>query len=382
MKIGILSTANPDMGGVYQYTVSLIEALGKYDSSKFDYVQIRTSDFPKLIDEDIIINSSKANFLLKLKRGLYCCTGIKINSILGVYNNPEVKNIDLIISPTISFHPYYIGKPYIVTIHDFQHKYHPSFFTCRDIVSREIIYRTGKKANFVICESEHVKKDIIRFLKISKEKISVLPSPPPPYIQNTNVSLNKLGQIAKKYHLPKKYLFYPAQFWPHKNHIALLKAIVYIRDFYKEDINLIMVGSKKNNFENVMDEVEKLGLNSQVKWIGYVPNEEMVSIYKLSTALVMPTFFESVSLPIWEAFYLGCPVVSSNICALPEQIGNAGLLFNPSDIQDMAVKINSIWSNKELRRALIQKGYERVKTLTLKDYAKQWERIIEGMLIQ
>ncbi len=65
----------------------------------------------------------------------------------------------------------------------------------------------------------------------------------------------------------------------------------------------------------------------------------MPYLYKLSTALVMPTLFESVSLPIWESFYLGVPVVSSNVCALPEQVGDAGLLFDPHDIEDMAEKI-------------------------------------------
>ena len=102
----------------------------------------------------------------------------------------------------------------------------------------------------------------------------------------------------------------------------------------------------------------------------------MPYLYKLSTALVMPTLFESVSLPIWEAFYLGAPVVSSNVCALPEQVRDAGLLFNPHDIEDMAEKIYKIWNDESLRKELVNKGYERIKNLTLENYSKQWEEII------
>lgn len=79
---------------------------------------------------------------------------------------------------------------------------------------------------------------------------------------------------------------------------------------------------------------------------------------------------------IWEAFYLGVPVVSSNACALPEQIGAASLLFNPHDIEDMAEKIYKIWTAESLRKELVNKGYERIKNLTLENYAKQWEEII------
>jgi glycosyltransferase involved in cell wall biosynthesis len=103
----------------------------------------------------------------------------------------------------------------------------------------------------------------------------------------------------------------------------------------------------------------------------------MLYLYKLATALVMPTLFESVSMPIWEAFLLGVPVVSSNVCALPEQVGDAGLLFDPNNIDDMAEKIYTLWTNESLRKELIQKGYERTKDLTLENYAKQWEKIIE-----
>ena len=85
-------------------------------------------------------------------------------------------------------------------------------------------------------------------------------------------------------------------------------------------------------------------------------------------------------MPIWEAFYLGCPVISSDVCALPEQVGDAGLLFDPHNAEDMAEKIYRIWTDDMLREELVKRGYERVKNFTLENYAKQWEKIIEEVI--
>ncbi|MEN3014693.1 MAG: glycosyltransferase, partial [bacterium] len=113
----------------------------------------------------------------------------------------------------------------------------------------------------------------------------------------------------------------------------------------------------------------------------YIPNDEMPYLYKLSTALVMPSLFESVSLPIWEAFYLGVPVVSSNVCAIPEQIRDAGLIFDPHNPEDIAEKIYRIWTDSDLRRELAERGYNRIKQMTIENYAKQWNNILKTLLL-
>jgi len=373
MKIGILAIASPDSGGVFQYTISILEAMKiiTKSSNKYEVIQIRHESFPKILDKEYIIKNQKAPIGLKIRRLIYTFTGIKIGSLA-----PDI-DVDFIISPIISLLPFHMGKPYSVTLHDFQQEYYPEFFTLRERIARMIIYKTGLHANVIICESNYVKQDIIKFLDIDENKIKVLPSPPPSYLQTIEIKKENLLTIREKYDLPEGYIFYPAQFWYHKNHINLLRALGYIKDKYNLEIPLILVGSKNNNFERVMNEIQNLGLSQQVKYLGYVPNEDMPYLYKLATALVMPTLFESVSMPIWEAFHLGCPVVSSNVCALPEQVGNAGLIFDPHNIEDMAEKIFIIWTDKNLRDELINKGFKRVKDLTIENYAKEWEKILE-----
>ncbi|MCM8833253.1 MAG: glycosyltransferase family 4 protein [Candidatus Omnitrophica bacterium] len=377
-EIGILTIASKEGGGVYQYTLSLLE-VAKVLSDKYKFVQIRSQNFPKILNKDIVIRG-RYSYIEKLSGLLQVLTGIRTRrTYLGI--NPQtLDNISLIISPVITLIPYHFGKPYIVTIHDFQQEYYPEFFTLKERIIRKIVYKTGIFANLVVAESQYVKQDIIKFLKVEEDKIKVLPSPPPNYLRDIKLSIDRLNEVKMKYNLPQKYIFYPAQFWYHKNHLRLLESLKYIAEKYRENVYLILVGSKKNNYENVMKKIAELGLTNQVKYLGYVPDEDMPYLYKLSTALVMPTLFESVSLPIWEAFYLGVPVVSSNVCALPEQVGNAGLIFDPLNIEDMAEKIYMVWKDEKLRSELVNRGYERVKDLTIENYAKQWEKIIEEVL--
>jgi len=175
-------------------------------------------------------------------------------------------------------------------------------------------------------------------------------------------------------------LFYPANFWYHKNHIKLLKALKLLKERFGLEIQLVLSGSKNNGFKDMLQEMKRLKIENQVKYLGYVTDEDLLGLYKLATALIMPTFFESVSMPIWEAFYLGCPVVSSNVCALPEQVSDAGLLFDPNNVEEMAKSIYRIWTDEGLRQALIQKGSDKIRNFTLRNYAQQWEEVIGEVL--
>jgi glycosyltransferase involved in cell wall biosynthesis len=379
MNIGILTITNKESGGVYQYTLALLEAI-KRSGEQFNYIQITTEKFPKVLSNCIVLKTRNSGLLLKAKLVLYSSLGIKIGNLFGSNNLSELKNIDCIVSPTVTLLLSCMQRPYIVTIHDFQYKYYPQFFTLWERFLINITYRTGKKSKIVVCESNFVKNDLINFLSIKNDKIRVLPSPPFFYTERSEIQADLLSSVQDKYDLPSKYLFYPSQFWFHKNHIKLVQALKLLKEEYGFCIPLVLVGSKNNNFGNTMNEIKRLEIEDQVKYLGYVPDGDLRCLYKLATALIVPTLFESVSLPIWEAFYFGCPVVSSNVCALPEQVGDAGLLFDPNNAGDIAEKIYMIWSDGKLRQELVGKGNERVKDLTLKNYARQWGEIIEEVL--
>lgn len=377
MKIGILAIAAPDWGGLFQYTQALLQALTQYGDHDLFIIKDPNFILPPLRGNNYHIvnfdNSRRIRMWQVMARHVFP-------------GSPEYKTIkaiglSLIISPVVSVAPLLMGVPYCAMIPDLQHKYYPNFFTPREVAVRDHDYQVAiRHARLIICESNCVKNDIQKFLHVPAKKIYVIMPPPLKGHRGELPSLSALEMVRCKYTLPEKFLFYPANFWRHKNHIKLLEAIQLLKERHNEKVFVAFAGAKQKDsedyFDRVMQQIKKNHLEGQVACLGYVPEEEMSCLYKLATALVMPTLFESISLPVGEAFALGVPVISSNVCALPEQVGDAGVLFDPLNIEDMATKILQVWQDADLRRSLIDRGYQQVKGLTLENFAKQWEKII------
>ena len=188
------------------------------------------------------------------------------------------------------------------------------------------------------------------------KKINILPYIPPQYIFNEGTNIN----VRKLYGLPKKFIFYPAQFWLHKNHKSLLEAAQRVKKQYS-DIFLVFVGQKKNGYNSIVNLIDKNNLSENVKILDYVPNEHIPELYRTARAMIMPTFFGPTNIPPLEAMALGCPVAISNIYAMPEQIGEAGLMFNPNSVDEIVSTMISLWTNNTLVKSLRQKGLEKSK---------------------
>jgi glycosyltransferase involved in cell wall biosynthesis len=120
-----------------------------------------------------------------------------------------------------------------------------------------------------------------------------------------------------------------------------------------------------------VQKIEVLDLKDKVKHLGYIDYEDLPYLYKMSQMLVMPSLFESVSIPIYEAFALGVPVCSSNVVALPEQVGDAGLLFDPKNEYDIAEKILMYLDNKDLMHKMAMKGCNKIANFNHNEYRKK-----------
>lgn len=383
--LAIITLEEPNSGGVYQYTLTMLSAFKLLEKQGYRIKQIRSASFPIFFRDNILYSRNSDGLFIKSLKFLNVYLGNKGWNFLSSRIFPDelldfIKDVELVISPSITLLPYFMGKKYFVTLHDFQHKYYPKFFTIKERLYRNYVYRSGLYAERIIVESEYVKQDVEKFLGIPESRVKVLESPPPTYVMEANISDSEIKKVKEKYNLPDVFLFYPAQFWPHKNHINLLKALDILRKQFGITISVVFTGTKQNYFNKVFNEVRKLKLEKQVMYLGYVGSEELVALYRLARALVLPTLFESISIPIWEAFFQGCPVLASNVCALPEQVGNAGLLFDPKDPLDIAEKISKIIKDDALREELIKKGKERVQNLTLESYASKIRELIESVL--
>jgi glycosyltransferase involved in cell wall biosynthesis len=391
-NIGIL-ISNKKGGGSFQHAMSIIYSLIKY-SHKYNY-KIITNNSENLnrsvcaisrnIDY-IFLSNKKSSLKNKIK--LACNLAIK-NNFFDVQNNEiisQIKNhqVKLLITPFASLMCYKNKIPYIVSILDIMHKYYPSFpeYPLKERIMRNIVYENASKHSlFAVVDSKQGADDLNSFYKIPKEKIRVIPYIPPPYIYKyKNMTIDTASNILAKYSLPNKFFFYPAQFWYHKNHIRLFKALKLINEKNQEKIYLVLVGSQKESFANIMNFIKKNNLSHQIIYLGYVSDKEIVALYKKAVAFVFPSLLGPTNIPPLEAMLLGTPVICSKLFSMPDQIGNAGLFFNPFEVKDIADKIYKIWMDKDLRSDLIRKGYKKIKDITLERYAKQWEDVIDEAL--
>ena len=258
--------------------------------------------------------------------------------------------------------------PTIYNPHDLQHLHYPQFFTMTDFIWRETQYPAGCRfAHTVAVGTQWVKDDIVRRYGTDPDKIQVIPWASPTQFYKEPIQ-EHLTVVARKYQIEKPFAIYPAVTWPHKNHLRLLEALAYLRDNQDLVVRLVCTGSQYEPFwPRLKTRVDELNLVAQVKFLGFVPEEDLRALYRLAQFLVMPTLYEADSCPIHEAWAEGLPVASSNATALPDQVHDAGLLFDPKEVLDIADAVERMATDDKLRDELRERGYRRGKDF-------DWER--------
>jgi glycosyltransferase involved in cell wall biosynthesis len=249
--------------------------------------------------------------------------------------------------------------PSIYQPHDLQHLHLPELFSSWERDRREVIYRAHcERARLVVAMTSWGRRDFIHSYDLPQDKVTVVPggSVLREYPAPTPAGLDRL---RSRLSLPESFLLYPAQTWPHKNHELLLEALARIRDERGVAIPLVCPGKQTRHFRHIQGVVERLGLAGSSSFPGFVSSLELRGLYELATALVFPSRFEGWGLPVCEAFDAGLPVASSSATGLPDVVGDAGLLFDPDDVDDMARQLHRLWSDAELRRSLSERGRKR-----------------------
>ncbi len=268
--------------------------------------------------------------------------------------------------------------PYVSVVWDLTHRTHPFFPEVSEgsvWEARERLFgRVLHRAAYVITGTKVGQDEIERFYQVPAERICRIPHPTPDYV---------LGEIPhsvvarEKFGLKGDYLFYPAQLWPHKNHINLIEAVKVLREKEGLDFHLALSGSDAGNRRHIEQMAKKFGVKEKVHLLGFVSREEILSLYQNAVALTYLSFCGPENLPPLEAFALGCPVVASRIPGAEEQLENAALLVDPTSPAEIASAVGRIHRDASLRSHLIERGKERAKRFTTADFAEAVFRIME-----
>jgi glycosyltransferase involved in cell wall biosynthesis len=286
----------------------------------------------------------------------------------------ESLKCDVLHFPTQEFRV--CALPTIYNPHDLQHLHFPNFFSLGDIAWRETIYPAGCHfARTVVVGSQWIKDDIVRQYHVSPDKIQIIPEAAP--MENASRPTSEsLVQVQRKYQLELPFVLFPAVTWPHKNHIRLLEAIATLRETRGLTIRLVCTGRLYEQWwPHVERRVQELRLQSQVKFLGFVSEEDIRAIYALAEFLVMPSLFEASSLPVFDAWASGLPVASSDATAMPDQVLDAALLFDPYRIESIADALAKLATNEEFRKDLKVRGYHRLKDFNLIRTAKAYRAV-------
>lgn len=268
----------------------------------------------------------------------------------------ENQNFDLIFFPSGDTLASLVNSKVIGTIHDLMHRYEKRFKESGNFLRyhyRENYYKNLLlSSSAVLVDSNLGKKQVINSYKIIKSKIHILPYIAPDYIYSQEIL-----EIYDSTHTNSnsKYLFYPAVFWPHKNHLNLIKAILILKE-RGQIIDLFLGGKKQLEYQKLLKIVIENKIEEQVKFLGYVSDEEIILLYKNAFAMIMPTFYGPTNIPPIEAVLLNCPIIVSNNYGMPEQFGDAAIYFDPNSSLQIADAIESILINKNLYNNLLENG--------------------------
>jgi glycosyltransferase involved in cell wall biosynthesis len=259
------------------------------------------------------------------------------------------------------------------TVHDLTTILYPEFHK-RTVIRHhdKIFYYLKKKASLVIAVSENTKIDVMKYLNIPEKKIRVI------YhgvgddfrkIEDGEYLKDRLDGMGIDY----PYILYLGTLEPRKNVERLIEAFVQLKTGKQINEKLVISGIKGWGYQSIFDKVASLGIEKEIIFTGFVPNEFLPFLYNGASAFVYPSLYEGFGLPLVEAMACGVPVVTSNISSLPEVAGDAAILINPYSVDELADGIWRILSDEELRHQCIKKGIERAKSFT-------WERCAKNTL--
>lgn len=266
--------------------------------------------------------------------------------------------------------------PFFTTVWDLQHRLQPWFpevSAGHTWLDRERLFSTVlPRAAGIVVGTERGRDEVHEFYRVPRKRIHVVPFPVPTLPVAAGASD---PGILSQYGLQAGYAFYPAQFWPHKNHVNLLQAIRLLSERGRV-LRLVCTGSDGGNLEHVKGVIRELGLADQVALLGFVPADHLPALYRGAACLCFPSFFGPDNLPPLEAMAYGCPVVAARVPGAEEQLADAVTLFDPASPPSIAEALQMVIEDPAERRRLTDRGMAQALELTPASYVDRVSTLI------
>jgi glycosyltransferase involved in cell wall biosynthesis len=264
--------------------------------------------------------------------------------------------------------------PRITTVYDVQHHDLPGFFSPLERAYRRWAYdESARYADLVITTSAWSKGRLVALLGIEPERVEVVHMGVDPR-RFSPTSLPGDPDVSKTHALPARFVLYPANLWPHKNHERLLEALAAAGD---KDVSLVLTGRAYGRLDRLLGRAGELGVSERVRHLGYVSSDAVPALYRLAQGLIFPSLYEGFGSPPVEAMACACPVAASSRGSLAEVCDGAVLELEPESVESIAAAIDALCGNRDLRRRLVEAGIRRARELSWKTCALRHRAIYE-----
>ena len=258
------------------------------------------------------------------------------------------------------------AAPTVVTLLDVQHHDLPGFFSRGEGAFRRRAYDgAARRADVVVTISEFSKARIVEALGIAPERVEAVPLG----VDHARFAPDGEGRTQN---LPERFLLYPANLWPHKNHELLVDALALTGD-----VEVVLSGQDYGRLSPLLARAQSLGVARRIRHIGHLPHDALPALYRSATGLVFPSLYEGFGMPPLEAMACGCPAAVADAAALPEVTAGAAISFDPRSPRAIAGAMERLWDDAQLRTSLRDRGLERARTFSWRTAAERHRSIYE-----
>ena len=354
MNIGIDARKYFDFG-IGTYIRNLAACFDNQDQDRFTYFATP--------ENAVLIGGTHRGKTIVNRSGKY-----SLGEMITVSFQANRAGISLFHAPHYTL-PFGLSMRRVVTIHDVIHLRFPAYFSpVQRAYARLMIGHACRGADAVIVDSEFGGKELLRCVPCPPEKIHVIP---------LGVSENftpeqdgvSADEFRRKHNVGRRFLLYVGSLKPHKNVSALIRSIGGLRGL--TDVQIVCVGERIEEDVALRSLCISSGIADRVRSLGWLPETDLIAAYRAAAAVVMPSLYEGFGFPVLEAMACGTPVIGSNAASIPEVMGDAGLLFDPSSPGELSVAIQSVLDDPSFRESLREKGLRRAKLFTWKRCAEE-----------
>jgi len=257
----------------------------------------------------------------------------------------------------------------ILIIPDLSHVLFPQFHTNRSKLAGGLLMRRAlKRARKIVAISMHTRSDIIGYMAgaFNPDKVVVAPIGCDEVYQYPP-SKARMADVRTRYALAR-YILFVGTIEPRKNILTLLHAFERVAAT-NSNIQLVLAGRLGWGYNDILSVSEKSRFCRQIKFIGFVPDDDMPALYRMASVFVYPSLYEGFGIPVLEAMTCGTPVITSNVSSMPEVVGEAGILLDPNNEKELAAAITRVVSDSSLAQHLSDAGLERSRTFSWKGFA-------------